>query len=255
MNRCATQKQAQTRVFPQNCKAVPYPKPIYGIAFSVIRYQGRVFVDAQDLARITNGSLSFEKNRIILTLPGSDGSSSSDETHISGFSRPFMKAAIEAMASIREWGGTLQAIVLNGYPVGNTTAGNTIMAFEGRAADGVALASAAASTESDHRGLELWTMGTKDADETIQACAAYTLAPVADRIRQDVLILAGTEDHFIPFHQTADFEKAFVNAHSVTTRIFDRPSGGAGHCQMGNLTLFHAAIFDWLLKKFPASPR
>jgi hypothetical protein len=122
---------------------------------SVIRYQGRAFVDAQALAQITNGSLSFEKNGMILTLPGPDGSSSSGEAHTSGFSRPFMKAAIEAMASIREWGGTLQAIVLNGYPVGNTTAGNTIMAFEGRAADSVALASAAASTDSDYRGLEL----------------------------------------------------------------------------------------------------
>jgi hypothetical protein len=122
---------------------------------SVIRYQGRVFVDAQALAQITNGSLSFEKNRIILTLPGPDGSSSSGDAHTLGFSRPFIKAAIEAMASIREWGGTLQAVVQNGYPVGNTTAGNTIMAFEGRAADSVALASAAASTDSDYRGLEL----------------------------------------------------------------------------------------------------
>ncbi len=101
----------------------------------------------------------------------------------------------------------------------------------------------------------MWTMGTKDADETIKACAAYTLAPVADRIRQDVLILAGTEDHFIPFHQTADFEKALVNARSVTKRIFDGPSGRAGHCQGGALTLYHAAVFDWLLEKFPASPR
>jgi hypothetical protein len=122
---------------------------------SVIRYQGRVFVDAQALAQITNGSLSFEKDRIILTLPGPDGSLSSDDVHTSSFSRPFIKAAIEAMASIREWGGTLQAVVENGYPVGNTTAGNTIMAFEGRAADSVALASAAASTDSDYHGLEL----------------------------------------------------------------------------------------------------
>jgi pimeloyl-ACP methyl ester carboxylesterase len=101
----------------------------------------------------------------------------------------------------------------------------------------------------------LWTMGTKNVDETTKACAAYTLAPVADRIRQDVLILAGTEDHFVPIHQTADFEKALVNARSVTTRIFDRPSGGAGHCQGGALTLYHAAVFDWLLEKFPATPR
>ena len=97
-----------------------------------------------------------------------------------------------------------------------------------------------------------WTMGTKDLDDTLKACAAYTLAPVADRIRQHVLILEGTEDHFIPLHQTADFEKALVNARSVTTRIFDGPSGGAGHCQPGALTLYHAAVFDWLLDKFPA---
>jgi alpha-beta hydrolase superfamily lysophospholipase len=101
----------------------------------------------------------------------------------------------------------------------------------------------------------MWTMGTKNADETIQASAAYTLAAIADRIRQDVLILAGTEDHFVPIHQTADFEKALVNARSVTTRIFDRQSGGAGHCQAGALTLYHAAVFDWLLEKFPATPK
>ena len=107
------------------------------------------------LRKSQTGRCSFEKSGIILTLPGPDGSSSSGDAHTSGFSRPFMKAAIEAMASIREWGGTLQAIVQNGYPVGNTTAGNTIMAFQGRAADSVALASAAASTDSDYRGLEL----------------------------------------------------------------------------------------------------
>jgi len=99
-----------------------------------------------------------------------------------------------------------------------------------------------------------WTMGTENIDDTLKECAAYSLAPVADRIRQDVLMLAGADDHFIPFHQTADFEKALVNARSVTTRIFDGPSGGAGHCQPGALTLYHAAVFDWLLDKFPASP-
>ncbi len=122
---------------------------------NVIRYQGRVFVDAQELAQITNGSLSFEKSRIILTLPGPDGLSSSDDAHTSGFSRPFRKSAIEAMASIREWGGMLMVTVQDGYPVGNTMAGNTIVAYQDRAADNVALASAAASTASDSRGLEL----------------------------------------------------------------------------------------------------
>jgi hypothetical protein len=120
---------------------------------NVIREQGRVFVDAQELAQITNGSLSVEKDRIVLTLPGRDGLDAEDAKSV--FSRPFVKAAIEAMASIREWGGTLMATVQNGYPVTKTAAGYTINAYQGRAEDSIALAATAASTDADHRGLEL----------------------------------------------------------------------------------------------------
>ena len=98
----------------------------------------------------------------------------------------------------------------------------------------------------------LWTMGTTNSDDTLEAFSHYKLAPIADRIRQDVLILAGAEDHFIPFHQAAEFEKSLVNARSVTTRSFDRASGGGEHCQCGATSLVHAAVFDWLLQKFPA---
>ena len=123
---------------------------------AIIRDQGRVFVDAQDLARITNGSLSFEKDRIVLTLPRDGASDSdSDASNESRFSRPFIKAAIEAMASIREWGGTLLATVQNGYPVAKTAAGYTISAYQARAADNIALAATAAANDSDRRGLEL----------------------------------------------------------------------------------------------------
>src|SRR5271157_5272450 len=122
----------------------------------VVQLQGRSYVEMQDLARITNGSLTFEKDRTILTVPGCDGSKTDGaDAAKSGFSRSFMGAAIEAMASIREWGGILQATVQDRYPVGNAMTGNTIIAHQERAADRVALASAAASTDSDYRGLEL----------------------------------------------------------------------------------------------------
>ncbi len=123
---------------------------------NVIRFQGRAFVDLEDLARITNGSLSYEGDRIVLTLARRDASEQAvDDAGKEGFSPAFRRAAIEAMASIREWGGMMQVIVQNGYPVGKAMAGNTIRAYQGRAADSVALAGAAASTDSDHRGLEL----------------------------------------------------------------------------------------------------
>ena len=123
---------------------------------NVIRSQGHILVDVQDLARITKGSLSFEDERIILAPGPSDASmTGTDSVAKSGFSPPFMRAAIETMASIREWGGMLQVIVENGYPVGKAMAGNTIRAYQGRAADNVALAATAATTEDDHLGLEL----------------------------------------------------------------------------------------------------
>ena len=120
---------------------------------SVLRSQGHILVDVQDLARITNGTLSFKQNRIILSLPLSDASQPGADD--AAFSPAFRRAAIEAMASVREWGGMLQVIVQNGYPIGKAMAGNTIRAYQGRAADTIALAGAAASTDSDQRGLEL----------------------------------------------------------------------------------------------------
>ncbi|MGC2197947.1 MAG: hypothetical protein WA628_24970 [Terriglobales bacterium] len=123
---------------------------------NIIRLQGRALVDVQDLAIITKGALSFEGSRIILTLaPNGATEPARNTVRKSGFSPAFTRAAIEAMASIREWGGTLQVVVENGYPVGKAMAGNSIRAYEGRAGDSVALAAAAASTESDYRGLEL----------------------------------------------------------------------------------------------------
>src|SRR5215469_91490 len=125
---------------------------------NVIRSEGHLFVDVQELALITNGSLRFEKGRIILTLPPSGAAETASNSNAkSGFSPAFTRAAIEAMASIREWGGILQVVVENGYPVGKAMAGNSIRAYQGRAADSVALASSVASTDFDRRGLELLT--------------------------------------------------------------------------------------------------
>lgn len=137
--------QQRTETFSMNA----YPGEV-----KVMRSQGRAFVDLEDLARITKGSLSYERNRIILTLP-SDPSTSSNEAPPGALSRPFMKAAIEAMASIREWGGTLIVTVQHGYPVDSAPTGHSIAAYQGRAADDIALASAEAQNDSDLQGLEL----------------------------------------------------------------------------------------------------
>ncbi len=96
----------------------------------------------------------------------------------------------------------------------------------------------------------MWTLGTKHPLDTITEMQKFTLAGVAQRIKSDVLILAGTEDHFVPFDQVATFEKALTAARSVTTKIYDRASGGAEHCQIGAQALWHADFFDWMSVKF-----
>jgi len=82
----------------------------------------------------------------------------------------------------------------------------------------------------------------------------YTLADVAQRIKGHVLILAGAEDHFVPLEQVGQFESALTSARSVTTRIYDRASGGAEHCQLGAQSLWHADFFDWMAEKFSSEP-
>ena len=91
-----------------------------------------------------------------------------------------------------------------------------------------------------------WVLGTTSPMETIDVLERYTLAHVAGRIRADVLILAGANDHFIPAQQSADFVRALTAARSVRQIVYDRSSGGAEHCQMGAQSLWHADLFDWI---------
>ncbi len=95
-----------------------------------------------------------------------------------------------------------------------------------------------------------WTWGTNGLLEMVDHLAPYTLAGVAQNIKQDVLILVGGEDQFIPGDQVEQFQKALVNARSVTTRIYDRASGGHEHSQLGAPTLWQADFFDWIEEKF-----
>jgi len=125
----------------------------------VIQAGGASYVDIAALARIANGSLSFNGNQITLTLPASAGGArktvpsgrQAAAPPPAGFSRDFLKAGIEAMAEIREWRSALESAVQYGFPPGD----NWISRYRGTAATSVSLASAAASTDDDRKGFQL----------------------------------------------------------------------------------------------------
>jgi hypothetical protein len=118
----------------------------------VIQMGGRSYVDVEGLARITKGALSFNGNQIILTLPVHDGSPGTPEPPAAqGFSKDFLRAAIEAGAEIREWRSALESAVQYGFPPGDTW----INRYSGAASTALSRTSASASTDDDRRGVQL----------------------------------------------------------------------------------------------------
>lgn len=124
---------------------------------AVILAGGRSYVDVEGLARITNGTLSFSGNRIVLTLPmlgggtGTPAPPTSQPAPPQGFSRDFVRAGIEAGAEIREWRSALETAVRYGFPPNDTW----INRYSGAAATALSLASAAASTDDDRKAFQL----------------------------------------------------------------------------------------------------
>ncbi len=120
---------------------------------SVLQINGRSYVDVEALARLTNGSLSFQENQITLTLPSPPGVSAPPAAqHASSeFSKEFLKAGIEEMSVIREWRSALVNAVQNGYPVTD----EFVSGYRGHAATSLRLASVAVSTASDGSAFQL----------------------------------------------------------------------------------------------------
>jgi hypothetical protein len=68
----------------------------------------------------------------------------------------------------------------------------------------------------------------------------------SDKVVQDVLILTGKKDHFIPFKMHKMQVAALTNARSVTARVFTEEDQAQNHCQVGNLGLALEVMAEWL---------
>ena len=64
--------------------------------------------------------------------------------------------------------------------------------------------------------------GTSSAFEFLQRTKEFQTADVSASIRQDVLLLAGSEDHYVPMEQWHDQIRMLKNAPSITARLFTR---------------------------------
>lgn len=88
--------------------------------------------------------------------------------------------------------------------------------------------------------------GTNSAFEYLQSVAQFETTDISASISQDVLLLAGSEDHYVPIEQWHDQITMLSNARSITARLFTRNESAQNHCQVGNFGLALRTIVNWL---------
>ena len=71
----------------------------------------------------------------------------------------------------------------------------------------------------------------------------------SELVRQDVLILSGTEDHLIPFKMHEEQLSALTSAKSVSSRVFTKGEEAQNHCQIGNIGLALDVMAGWIEEK------
>jgi pimeloyl-ACP methyl ester carboxylesterase len=88
--------------------------------------------------------------------------------------------------------------------------------------------------------------GTSSPYEFLRATMRYETSSLSGELTQDVLVMAGAEDHYVPTHQFARQIDLLTNARSVTARLFTRSDQAQNHAQVGNLGLSLDIIVRWL---------
>ncbi len=71
----------------------------------------------------------------------------------------------------------------------------------------------------------------------------------ASAFEPDVLILSGSEDHFIPLKMHRRQLNAFPHVRSVTGRVFTKEEHAQNHYQIGNIRLALDVMITWIEEK------
>jgi pimeloyl-ACP methyl ester carboxylesterase len=74
----------------------------------------------------------------------------------------------------------------------------------------------------------------------------YSTAKFSRQVSQNVLVMAGESDHYVPLRMFGRQVQALKGAKSVQGRIFKDSEQAGAHCQVGNLPLALDFIEQWL---------
>lgn len=92
----------------------------------------------------------------------------------------------------------------------------------------------------------MYITGTQTPIDFYRHLSLHTMRKISSQIKQDVLLLAGEKDHYIPVDHYYRQKDALIHAHSVSSRLFTSSEGGEQHCQVGNHQLAIDEMITWL---------
>jgi len=124
----------------------------------VVQMGGHAYVDVETVAQFTNGSVTLEPDRIVLTFPASETIAAPSPSLAPlppapppGLSRNFASLAIAELAEMREWRGAVGTILTYGVPV----VGTWPQDYHDRVEANLGQVGVAASTAADEDALQL----------------------------------------------------------------------------------------------------
>jgi pimeloyl-ACP methyl ester carboxylesterase len=94
--------------------------------------------------------------------------------------------------------------------------------------------------------LALHNTGQQTPYASLKHYQKYETASISHLLTQDVLLMAGAEDHYIPVHQLPDQIATLTHVRSLTARLFTRAEQAQNHVQVGNMGLAFRVIIDWM---------
>jgi hypothetical protein len=88
--------------------------------------------------------------------------------------------------------------------------------------------------------------GTATPYDFLRSTTAMSTRKISHRVRADVLLLAGADDHYVPLKQLGRQAGMLSRARSVSTRTFTAAEQAGNHCQLGNIGAAARLINTWL---------
>ncbi|MBZ5660945.1 MAG: hypothetical protein LAO08_11110 [Acidobacteriia bacterium] len=126
-------------------------------AGTVVQFGGHSYIDLETVAQFTNGTITIEANRVLLSIAGLEAGPAPESRPAApppppaGLSREFARQAIAELAEMREWRGAIGTILAYGVPV----VGTWPQDYQDRVGADLNQLAVAATTASDRDALQL----------------------------------------------------------------------------------------------------